>query len=338
MLERHRDADAKALEPSLAQREAKRIERLRREAAQIKQWLKDHPEDRKGPRGSVRKSNRTDNDSAKMATSKGVIQGFCAVAAVDSKHQIIVEARALGSGSEQEVLVPVVQALRDRGVLAQDALITADAGYHSEQNLKQLDALSVNALIADNAMRARDERFAEQSRHKPKSDPLYDKARGQGPAIKLYQPQDFTFDPQANTCTCPAGQRLYRNGSHCTVGANHYVKFTAPQRACLACNQRAKCLRHPDKTKVRQVVFLTGRAKNVPESFTAKMKKRIDSQEGRSLYGQRFATVEPVFGNIRANKRMNRFTLRGKAKVDGQWKLFCLVHNIEKLAHHRYAQ
>ena len=47
--------------------------------------------------------------------------------------------------------------------------------------------------------------------------------------------------------------------------------------------------------------------------------------------------MEPVFGNTRGNKRLDRFTLRGKKKVDGQWKLYCLVHNIEKLAHHGYA-
>ena len=63
-------------------------------------------------------------------------------------------------------------------------------------------------------------------------------------------------------------------------------------------------------------------------------KHKIDSEEGRARYGQRFATVEPVFGNIRHNKRLNRFTLRGQRKVDTQWKLYCLVHNIEKLAHY----
>ena len=76
------------------------------------------------------------------------------------------------------------------------------------------------------------------------------------------------------------------------------------------------------------------------------MKRAIDSERGRELYGGRFATVEPVFGNLRHNdrrkslwdKRLNRFTLRGRKKVDGQWKLFCLVHNIEKLAHHGYGQ
>lgn len=67
------------------------------------------------------------------------------------------------------------------------------------------------------------------------------------------------------------------------------------------------------------------------------MKRRIDAPAGRARYGERFATVEPVFGNLRANKRLDRFTLRGRTKVDGQGKLFCLVHNIEKLAHHGYA-
>ncbi len=64
----------------------------------------------------------------------------------------------------------------------------------------------------------------------------------------------------------------------------------------------------------------------------------IDRPEGRGLYGRRFATVEPVFANLRHNKQRNRFTLRAQAEEDGQWKLFALVHTIEKLAHHGYAQ
>lgn len=68
------------------------------------------------------------------------------------------------------------------------------------------------------------------------------------------------------------------------------------------------------------------------------MKQAIDSQRGRRLYGQRMATVEPVFANLRHNKRLDRFTLTGQAKVNAQWTLYCLVHNIEKLARHGYAR
>jgi transposase len=106
---------------------------------------------------------------------------------------------------------------------------------------------------------------------------------------------------------------------------------------CGPCELRDQCLRYPERSAVRQVVFFTGK-NQTPESHTQEMKRRIDSEAGRSRYAQRLGTVEPVFGNIRRNKRLNRFTLRGRRKVDTQWKLFCLVHNIEKLAHHGYAQ
>jgi transposase len=108
MLVRHREQDSQAVEPDLQAKETQRIERLQHDAAQIRQWLATNPEDRKGSKGAIRKSNRTDNQSAKMATSKGVIQGYTGVAAVDSKHQIVVEAQAHGTGSEQELLVPTI--------------------------------------------------------------------------------------------------------------------------------------------------------------------------------------------------------------------------------------
>ena len=72
---------------------------VRHEATQIRQWLADHPHDHPGvKKNSVRQSNRTDNESAKMATHKGVLQGCTGAAAVDEKHQIIVEAQAHGVG------------------------------------------------------------------------------------------------------------------------------------------------------------------------------------------------------------------------------------------------
>ena len=343
MLERHREADSQPVEADLRQKEVQRITRLQTDAAQLRQWLAAHPEDRKGSKGSIRKSNRTDNESAKMATSKGVIQGYTGVAAVDAKHQIIVDAQAHGTGSEQELLMPVVKAIKDalidHPLITNTSLITADAGYHSEANLKQLADMEVDALIADNGMRQRDERFKDQGKHKQQPDPLHDKSGGkkQKKQAAVYRPADFHYDPVAHTCVCPAGKMLYGNGSHCVINGFAAVKFQGAQQDCVPCEQRDKCLRTPAKTQTRQVSFFQGKADG-SESFTDKMKARIDSPEGQAKYGRRFATVEPVFGNIRHNKQLNRFTLRGQKKVDAQWKLYCLVHNIEKLAHHGVAQ
>ena len=102
-------ADAATAETQPSQREQRQIERLSREAKQIHEWLEHHRRERQSAKGRVRLSNRTDNESAKMATGKGVVQGYTGVAAVDDKHQIVVEAQAHGSGSEQELLWPVCQ-------------------------------------------------------------------------------------------------------------------------------------------------------------------------------------------------------------------------------------
>ena len=49
-------------------------------------------------------------------------------------------------------------------------------------------------------------------------------------------------------------------------------------------------------------------------------------------------TVEPVFANIRHNKRLTRFNHRGREKFNMQWNLYCIVHNTEKLAKRGDAQ
>ena len=312
-----------------------RIKALKAEAKSIREFLQSNAKRQSG-KGAERKSNLTDNQSAKMATNKGVIQGYTGAAAVDAKHQIIVAAQAHGSGSEQSLLMPMIE--QAKPFATSETLITADAGYHSEANLKELSAQAIPALIADGLMRRRDERFKDQGKYKMGPDPLYNKAPAPKPSEGgKFKPQDFTYDPELNTCICPAGKSLYSNGSHCTIHGRTHHKFTGAQRDCVPCDLRDQCLRTPDKTRTRQVAFFH-RGQSSPLRHTEAMRQRIDSAEGRVRYGRRIATVEPVFGNLRYNKRLDRFTLRGQGKVDTQWKLYCMVHNIEKLAHHGYAQ
>jgi len=344
MVQRHRATDALPNEPDLAAKTGQRIARLEQDAAALRHWLAAHPADRRGPKGTLRKSNRTDNDSAKMATGKGVIQGYTGVAAVDARYQIIVDAQAHGTGSEQELSGPVVDALRAvPGLLTATSVITADAGYHSEANLKQLASLPGEALIADPGMRGRDARFATQDRHQAGPEVLHNKSRPAPPReATVYQPHDFRYDAEARTCVCPAGKSLYREGRAIVTNGHIGAHFQGALRDCLPCTHRAHCLRTPDTPKGRHVAFFHGqvagqRRAPAPENPSSRMRQRLDTPAGRQAYGRRFATVEPVFGNLCGNKGLTRFTLRGRTKVDGQWKLFCLVQNIEKLAHHGYA-
>ena len=333
IVELHRSLDSDTREVNLdAQRQA-RVEELRKEAQATRDFAaRSAP--RRNRKGVELKSNVTDNDSAKMATSKGVIQGYAAQAAVDASCQVIVAAEVTGSGSEQAMLLPMIEQASE--LRAEHTVITADAGYHSDSNMAELYKRGIAALVADGQMRKRDERLAGQERHKGKPDPLHDKsAAARQHTVRLYRPGDFTFDEPTNSCVCPAGQRLYSNGSRCNFNGRIAHKFTGTLAGCGACALRQKCLRHPERTPVRQVAMF---AKGQPGAHAATqlMKRAIDSVRGRRIYSQRIATVEPVFANIRHNKRMNRFTLRGRAKVSTQWQLYCLVHNVEKLAHNGY--
>ena len=81
-------------------------------------------------------------------------------------------------------------------------------------------------------------------------------------------------------------------------------------------------------SRQRSLMFTERKKRN----YSQEMQKKIDREEIRKVYGKRMGIVEPVFGNISYCKGMNRFTLRSKAKVNIQWTLYCLVHNIEKIS------
>ena len=110
------------------------------------------------------------------------------------------------------------------------------------------------------------------------------------------------------------------------------MKFRGAKSVCGPCSLRHRCLTTPQKTATKQVTIFIGAAESRKERPLEKMKRKFDTLLGRFVYNQRIAIVEPVFANLK-NKGLRRFTLRGQRKVDAQWKLFTLVHNIEKIAH-----
>ena len=338
ILARHRSHDRLGKE-ELAERDEKYMKTLQKRLAKINAWLDDN-EDRMGKSGKPVKSNITDNESAKMTTSKGVVQGYDGVAAVDSKRQVIVHAEAFGQGSEQDLLEPMVEGTRenfktigkDKDVFEQ-AKLSADAGFHSEDNMKMVFTEEIDAYIADNQYRKRDPRFAEADRHKERS--RRERARREGGG-GLFRVKDFTFPADLSHCICPAGKRLYRSGGNVTIQNHKATKFKGPKSACVPCKLRAQCLRHPERTEVRQVAYFLGRSEKGKNTFTEKMKRKIDSTVGRMLYGMRLAVAEPPFAHIRYMMGLNRFSHRGRTKVNIQWTLFCILHNMKKI--HRYGE
>ena len=175
----------------------------------IREWLSEN-DDKIGKSGKPIKSNITDNKSAKMKTYKGVIQGYDGVTAVDGKHQVIVHAEAFGQAQEHDLLKPMVEGIRDNFEsigkeenVFTDAKLTADNGFHTEQNMKMLFFEEIDAYVADNLFRKRDPRFADADRYKERT------------RRNLFSTKNFTFPKDLSHCICSAGKPIVPQRRQC---------------------------------------------------------------------------------------------------------------------------
>lgn len=71
----------------------------------------------------------------------------------------------------------------------------------------------------------------------------------------------------------------------------------------------------------------------IPQNLSVRdrMKRKLSTKTGRKVYTKRKEVVEPVFGQIKAARGFSRFSLRGLANVQCEWRLIALAHNICKL-------
>jgi hypothetical protein len=61
------------------------------------------------------------------------------------------------------------------------------------------------------------------------------------------------------------------------------------------------------------------------------------TEAGRGLYSKRQCMVEPVFAQIKANRRIDRFKRRGRVAARSEWRLIAATHNLLKLHRHHLA-
>jgi hypothetical protein len=120
-------------------------------------------------------------------------------------------------------------------------------------------------------------------------------------------------------------------------GGYDAVRFRGTRDTCGPRDRLARCLRHPQRTPARQVTFFGARLHSRTQVAVAKMREKADSAAGKLRYALRLATAEPPFANVCQTQGLKRFALRGRHKVNPQWQMFAMVHNIGKLARYGYA-
>ncbi|MBI4759810.1 MAG: IS1182 family transposase [Chloroflexota bacterium] len=306
------------------ERQRKRERRLQNQIERLNEFLAQN-KPKRGSNGKEIQSNAVDNDSVKMPSSHGVIQGYNAQALVDSKHQIILVAEAFAS-QDHDNLEPMLAGVKDNlraigkdGTYFAGKQLTADSNYHSLRSLTVCQREQLDAYIPDICFRSRDPRFAERDRFQ---DGLHGRQR---PAAKpdIFTLSDFSFDPLTQTYRCPNGKHLTLHARNQINRYRTYDVYHARPADCAACPLRSRCLSKASASRRYLSVPIFQ-----PPNLIDAMKAKIDSPPGRKIYAGRLRIVEPVFANICFHKRMNRFTLRTKPKVDVQWRLYAMVHNI----------
>jgi Transposase DDE domain len=197
-----------------------------------------------------------------------------------------------------------------------DKIFTADTNYHSDTNLRKCQELRLDAYIPDIYFRRRDPRYTAQRRYWPRR--------------KRFALEDFHYEEATDHYQCPQGKRLRRIAKKAYGDGLVRRIYVAEEKDFQSCPLQLRCLTARGGKRGYLRVPIGVELTN----FSKRMAGKVDSELGRQIFPQRFAVAEPVFANFRTPKRLARFTLRGKVKVNIQWLLYCMIHNIEKIANY----
>lgn len=186
-------------------------------------------------------------------------------------------------------------------------MLTADAGYGSDENYTYLEKKKIEAFVKYNYF------------HKEQLDEKRGTNKNPFAANKLY------YNNETDTYYCPMGQPMENIGSYERTTATGYKQKIDRYQAknCQGCQLRTLC----HKAKGNRIVERNHKLIRLK----AKAKQKLLSPEGIAHRKQRCWDVEAVFGNIKHNMNFKRFMLRGIEKVETEIGLIAMAHNLKKL-------
>lgn len=187
-------------------------------------------------------------------------------------------------------------------------ILVADTGYAGGKNFKYLEDNKIDGYIP-----------SEDERH------IGGKKR-QKAREHLFAKEDFMYDAHKDKYTCPQGEILRpvaRTQFTSKYSKREVTTYRTERGACAACPLREKCT---TDIKLGRAITREGY-----EEYRERMREKINTAEGRAIYGKRKCLVEPVFGQIKTRNGFGQFLLRGLEKVKLEWKIVATAHNLLKI-------
>jgi transposase len=248
------------------------------------------------------KQNLTDAD-AKVIRGAGTLKTNYNCQASVTTGGIVVSAYVTNAASDKEQLIPVIEQA-EKNTEQQTTTILADSGYSSYDNYEQLINLHKTILIPDQEKQTEPRKAAANPFHK----------------------SHFTYDKVNEQFICPEGKplTLYRSGYVHKITKQQSKIYRGTQ--CGGCSSNQMCT----KGNARQI-HVENRM-----SLRDAIRQSLNSPSGKQLYKLRQQIIEPIFGNIKHNLQYTMMHLRTLKKVNAEWQLICLTHNIKQIWKTKY--
>jgi len=181
----------------------------------------------------------------------------------------------------------------------------ADAGYGSEQNYEYTEQNNIEAFIKYNY-------FHKEQKQKFKQNPFH--------------PSNLYYNKDENFLICPMGQKMMCIGIENRKSELGYKSKVHVYQAknCNGCPIRGGCHKSKDNRRIELNHKLL--------KYREQAKEKLLSQEGLMHRSKRPIEPEAVFGQLKSNNKFSRFTLRGLSKVEIEFGLAAISHNLRKIA------
>lgn len=251
----------------------------------------------------------TDNDAAMMPRKEDSPNTLqlrpCYNVGILTDNQYVVGIDISQKSSDTEVLQPIVERMTE-DYEQKPAVLVADAGYGSEENLLFLESKGIKPAVKFNY-------YNIMQNPKKAKNPFW--------AMLLHYNEADDF------YVCPIGQRMTFRSVQMVVdnGKAHQARVYEAQR-CQGCPLLGVCHK-PQKEGENRRIFIRENVRRL----RAEVMEYLSGEEGGKIYARRSHDVETVFADIKHNMGFRRFILRGKEKVETEMGLVALGHNIKKL-------
>jgi len=185
----------------------------------------------------------------------------------------------------------------------QSKVVVADAGYGSEQNYEFMENSGMEAYVKYNYF------HKEQKRAWKKN---------------AFAVQNLFYNPEKDFFICPMGQRLINIGTKKNKSDLGYISTLTRYQAqnCQGCPLRGLC----HKSNNNRIIEVNYKL----QEYKRKARERLLSELGIYHRGKRCIEPEAVFAQIKHNSQFNRFKLRGLQKVNIEFTLVAIAHNLRK--------